>query len=185
MSYKWWLFTAISLFAIGLVFGLATSERISGLLAEERTNLEKLANILTSLPEPSLFALNFAKNVSAVLLSIVLSPILFLVPVLALLLNGWLLGIVSIMVIQEKSVGFLLAGLLPHGIFELTALFIGEAVALSFGAAVILALWKGKGVNLRQNLRQSLRFLALAFALFLLAAVIETYLTPLFLRWAT
>lgn len=184
MSFKWWLFTAISLFVVGLVFGLATYNRIPGLTAEETASLKNLTDMLVALPQPLLFLAIFLKNILAVLFSIILSPFFFLVPVFTLLLNGWLLGIVSIMVIQEKSVGYLLAGLLPHGIFELTALFIGEAAALSFGAAVILALWKGKVSHLRLSLRQNLKFLAPVIALFLLAAVIETYLTPLVLGLA-
>ncbi|MGE5271976.1 MAG: stage II sporulation protein M, partial [Thiohalocapsa sp.] len=39
--------------------------------------------------------------------------------------------------VSEYSVGYLLAGLLPHGIIELPALFIGEAAALGFGSAAM------------------------------------------------
>ena len=62
-------------------------------------------------------------------------------PILALVVNGWLLAFVSAVVAEEKSLGFVLTGLLPHGIFELPALILGEAAALSFGTAVILALF--------------------------------------------
>jgi len=65
------------------------------------------------------------------LISFALSPFFCLVPIVALIFNGGLLGFVSAMVIQEKSLGYLLVGLLPHGMFELPALIIGEAVALS------------------------------------------------------
>jgi len=49
---------------------------------------------------------------------------------------------VSAIIIQEKSLGFLVAGVLPHGIFEIPALIIGEAAALSFGFAVIMLLFR-------------------------------------------
>ena len=89
---------------------------------------------------------------------------------------------VSALVIQEKSLGYLLAGLLPHGIFELPAFIMGEAVALSFGTAVTLALFKKERRKLLlPNLRQNLRYLVVALTLFLPAAIIETYITPLFL----
>ena len=187
MSYKWWLFIAVLLFGIGfgsgLVLALTTPTSITSLLAEDVAALEQLADLLAALPQSSVFALIFIKNASAILISFALSPIFCLVPVIALFINGGLLGWVSALVIQEKSLGYLLAGLLPHGIFELPALIMGEAVAFSFGTAVILALAKKERRNLLlPNLRQNLRYLTIAIILLLPAAIIETYLTPLFLR---
>jgi len=182
MSYKRWLFVAIFLFGIGLILGLATPASINGLLSEDVAALEELAELLAPLPQSTVLVFILIKNVSAVLISFVLSPIFCLVPVIALIVNGWLIGLVSSIVIQEKSLGYLLAGLLPHGIFELPALIMAQAVALSFGTALILALFKKERRNLLlPNLKQNLRYLIVALALFLPAAIIETYITPLFL----
>lgn len=182
MSYKWWLLITIFLFGIGLGLGLATPAGTEALASEDITAFEELDELLANLPKSAIFVLIFIKNVSVVLISFVLSPILCLVPVMALTVNGWLIGLVSSTIIQEKSPGFLLAGLLPHGIFELPALIMGEAVALSFGTAVLLALFKKERRKLLlPNLRQNLRYLIIALALFLPAAIIETYVTPLFL----
>src|SRR3989338_9168208 len=119
MNFKWWLLTAVSLFAIGLVFGLSTYNRVPDLLAEETASLNTLTDMFMALPKPALFVAIFLKNLLAVLFSIILSPFFLLVPVLTLLLNGWIVGLISMAVVQEESVGFLLSGLLPHGIFEL------------------------------------------------------------------
>ena len=147
MSYKRWLFIAIFLFVVGLALGLATPISVTDILAEDNTALEELADLLAPLPESSVLAIIFIKNVSAILISFILSPIFCLVPVIALTVNGWLIGWVSATVIQEKSLGYLLAGLRPHGIFELPALIMGEAVALSFGTAALLALFKKERRN--------------------------------------
>ncbi|MBI2329140.1 MAG: stage II sporulation protein M [Chloroflexi bacterium] len=187
MSYKRWLLVAIFLFVVGfgggLTSGLANPEGIVGPFSEDIAGLEELAGFLASLPQSSVFLLILVKNTSAVLISFALSPIFCLAPVAALIFNGGLLGFVSAMVIEEKSLGYLLAGLLPHGIFELPALIIGEAVALSFGTAVLLALFKKeRRSQLRPHLRHNLRYLLVALGLFLPAAIIETYITPLLLR---
>ena len=183
MSYKRWLLIATFLFSIGLVLGLATPTTIAGLLAEDIADLEKLAEFVAVLPQSSVLVIIIIKNVSAILISLALSPIFCLVPVMALTFNGWLLGLVAASVIQEKSLGYLLAGVLPHGIFELSALILGEAVAFSFGTAVLLALFrKERRSLLLPNLRQNLRYLIIALTLLLPAAIIETYVTPLFLR---
>jgi len=186
MSYKQWLFVAIFLFGIGfgggLISGLASPGSIAGLFSEDVAALEEFASLLATLPQSSVFLFILIKNTSAVLISFVLSPIFCLVPVVALIINGGLIGFVSALVIQEKSLGYLLAGLLPHGIFELPALIIGETVALSFGTAVLLALIKKERRNqLLPHFRQDLKYLVVALALLLPAALIETYITPLFL----
>ncbi len=183
MSYKRWLLVAVFLFGIGLGLGLATPPGITSLLTEDMAALEEFADLLTPLPQSSMFLFILTKNVSAVLVSFVLSPILCLVPVMALTLNGWIVGWVSNIVIQEESLGYLLAGLLPHGIFEVPALIMAEAVALSFGTAMILTPFRKEGSQrLLSNLRQNLKYLIVAGGLFLLAAIIETYVTPLLLR---
>jgi len=182
MSYKRWLFITIFLFGVGLVLGLTTSAGIAGLLSEDIAALEELADSLALLPKSYILVVIFLKNVSVLLISFALSPVFCLVPVMALTINGWLLGLVSTTVIQEESLGYLLAALLPHGIFELPALIMGEAVALSFGTAVILAMFKKERRSLLPaHLRHNLRYLVIALALFLPAAIIETYVTPLFL----
>ncbi|MFC2013691.1 stage II sporulation protein M [Chloroflexota bacterium] len=181
MSYKRWIFVAIFLFGVGLAFGLAAPPSIVNLMSGEITVLEELGRILA--PFSVLTAIFiFIKNASALLLSFVFSPILCLVPILSLTANGWLLAFVSSIVVQETSLGFVLASLLPHGIFEIPALIIGQAAALSLGAMVIMALLKKKRRSLLlPNLKQNLKYLLLALVLLLPAAIIETYITPLLL----
>ena len=63
------------------------------------------------------------------------------------------------------------------------AFIIGEAVALSFGAALILALLKKeRRSQLVPHFRQNLKYLGIALALLLPAAIIEAYVTPLLLN---
>ena len=181
MSYKRWIFVAIGLFAIGIAVGLAIPTDIADFLAEDLATLEELGIIFGPF-QISTAIFIFFKNVSALLLSFIFSPILCLTPIIALLVNGLVLSFVSTLVIQEESLGLLLAALLPHGIFELPALIIGEAAALSFGAMAIVALIsKEKRSQLLPNLKRNLRYLVIAFALLLPAAIIETYISPLFL----
>ncbi len=182
MSYKRWIIIASLLFGAAFAFGLAAPASINSLLSDDIAALEELAALLAPLPQFVVFIIIFIKNVSVLLLSFILSPILCLMPILALTVNGWLLAVVSAVVTEEKSLGFLLAGVLPHGIIELPALILGQAAALSFGTAAILALFKKeRRTLLLPNLKQNLRYLLIAFTLLLPAAIIETYITPLLL----
>ena len=185
MSYPRWIFVAVFLFGIGLLLGFTVGLELPGgiddFLAEDLAALEQLAAILQPF-QVSTAVFIFLKNVSALLLSFIFRPILCLLPILTLTVNGWLLAFISAIVIEEESLGLLLAGLLPHGVLELPALIIGEAAALSFGAMVMLALFqKEKKKRLLFALKQNAKYLGIAIALLLPAAIIETYLTPLLL----
>ena len=181
MSYKRWIFISLFLFGSGLAFGLATPAG-TRLPPEYITAFEELSRILVPFKVYTAIFI-FMKNASSLLLSFIFSPILCLAPILALTLNGWIIAWVSNVVIQQESIGFLLAGLLPHGIFELPAFIVGQAAALSFGTTAIIALFKRERGNLLlSSLRQNSRYLILAFTLLLPAAIIETYITPLLLK---
>ena len=182
MSYRTWILVAVGLFAAGMVAGLAMPDDTADIFAGDLSVLEELARVLGPF-QLSTAAFIFLKNTSALVFSFILSPLLCLVPILALTVNGWLISFVSVTIIEQESVGLLLAGLLPHGIFELPALIIGEAAALSFGAMAIIAIAsKKRRCQLSPNLKKNIRYMVLAFALLLPAAIIETYITPLFLR---
>jgi len=179
MKYRWWIVIAIVLFGIGIIFGLAAPAGMASLLSEELAYLGEFGEVLAPFTFTT-FIFIFLKNAVALLVSFILSPIFCLMPILALVVNGWIVALVSTVVIEEESLGFVLAGLLPHGIIELPAFFIGEAAALSIGAMAVIALFKKeKRSLLLPSLKQNLKYLAIALALMLPAAVIETYVTPL------
>jgi stage II sporulation protein M len=179
LRYRWWIVIAIALFGIGIALGLADPLNLASLLSDELISLGELGGILAPFTF-SMFIFIFLKNVVTLLFSFVFRPILVIVPAATLLLNGWIVGLVSAIVTKQKSLGFVLAGILPHGVIELPALFIGEAAALSFGITAIIALFKKEKRGLfLPSLMQNLRYLALAVALMLPAAAIETFLTPL------
>ncbi len=183
MSYKRWNFIAILLFAIGLIFGLATPISVTSIISEDIAVLDEFGSMLTSLPPIFIFILIFAKNVSVLLFSFTLSPIFCLMPIMALTINGWMLAVISTIAVEKASLGFVLAALLPHGIIEIPALILGEAAALSFGTIVTLSLFnKEKRRLVLPSFKQNLKYLIIALALLLPAALIETYITPLFLR---
>jgi stage II sporulation protein M len=180
MSYRGWILVAVGLFATGVAFGLAIPDNFDSVFTEDVAAFEELAKILGPF-KLSTAGFIFLKNVSALLFSFIFSPLLCLVPAIALIANGGLLSFVSVTFVKQESVGLLLAGLLPHGVLELPALIIGEAAALSFGTMVIIALIsRRRRGQLAPNLKQNVKYMALAFALLLPAAIIETYITPLF-----
>ncbi|MFH1639098.1 MAG: stage II sporulation protein M [Chloroflexota bacterium] len=179
---KRWVLVALSLLGTGLLFGVASSSGRSVLFSEYVSYLSDLAELHPPFQAgTAIFILQ--KNVLTVLVSFILSPILCLVPVLALTVNGWFIGYVVSIALQKRSILFVLAGLLPHGILEIPAFILGEAAALSFGVMALTALMKKeRRKDLLPNLKQNLCLLGVSLALLVPAAVIETYVTPLFFK---
>jgi len=181
MSYKQWVIIAAGLFLLGMVLGLVMPATVSGMLTGDQLEmLRSLGRVLQPFTVTmALFV--FFKNVTALIFSFIFSPFLLLFPVIALTFNGWFLSFVAAMVVKETSLAFLLAGILPHGIFEIPAIVMGEAAALSFGSFALMCLFsKEKRPQFLPRLKLNLKYLLMAAAFLLPAAIIETYITPLF-----
>lgn len=192
MRYKLWVFIAAGLFVIGIGAGLILGAVTASTDTEPDVADDFLAEMIEALEElltafgpfqATTAVFIFINNAVTLFFSFIFSPLLCLLPVLVLLINSSLISFVSVTVIEEESLLYLLAGLLPHGIFEIPAIIIGEAAALSFGAMAMIALISKKRRHLLlPNLKQNLKYLLLALALLVPAAIIETFVTPLFLQ---
>ena len=182
MNYRTWLFISAGLFIFGLFLGLLVPTEGAGLFLEEAAALDEMAGIIAPLPQIAVFIFILLKNISVIVLSFVMSPLLCIIPVITLVINGGVIGLVSAIIVEEESLPFLLAGILPHGILELPALIMGEAVALSFGIAVLQGIFgKDKRDSIKSNVKNNLKYLAISAGLFLAAAIIETFVTPILL----
>jgi stage II sporulation protein M len=181
MKYRWWLIIAAGVFVISIFIGLTGPTMELGPISGETGALEQLAQIIATLPPLLSVLFIFIKNLMSLVLSFVFSPLLCLVPLFTLVVNGWLLGVVSVGVIQQKSLVYLLAGTLPHGIFEIPAFIMAEAVSLAFGVSLLTALIKRDKKPIITPLKTNIKYMAIAVALLVPAAFIEILVTPLLL----
>ncbi len=181
MRFKFWIVLAVCLFGIGIVLGLTVK---ADFITQEVAAIKEMGGMLGPF-RVSTAVFIFVKNVLTLLLSFVFSPILCLLPIFALMANGWLLSFVVAMAVQQRSLGFALTAILPHGIIEIPALIIGEAAALGFGALVILSLFKKEvRSQVLPGFKTYVKYLLLALALLIPAAFIEAFVTPLLIKGA-
>jgi stage II sporulation protein M len=185
MHFRYWILFASLIFIAGVAGGVVIASARPGgavdFLTGQISAIEKLSAMLGPF-QITTVVLIFFKNALAVVLGFLLSPILCLFPIFTLALNGVFLSFVSVMVVQQRSLFYLVAGILPHGIIEIPAVIIGEAAALSFGTMAISALFNSdRRKLLLPNLKQNLKYLTLALGLLVPAAIIETFVTPLVL----
>lgn len=121
----------------------------------------------------------FKNNVRNSLMALVLGIIFGIVPFVIAASNGLVLGMLAETVSRQQGVLFVVAALLPHGIIELPMVLVSVGIGLRLGHAVYLLL-KGMRIDITQELIQGMWFyVRWIVPLLLVAAVIESYLTPL------
>lgn len=185
IRFRVWVYIAAGIFILGLLLGawfaLNLPEDTVEFFSDELAYFEELGVGM----EPGTFIMFFfilVKNIGALVVTFALGPVLCLVPAASLLLNGALISLVGVLVAREESVGYVLAGLLPHGIIEIPAYIIGQAVAISMGFTLIAAIFSArKRLQLLPVFKTNARYMIIALILLVPAAAIETFLTPLLL----
>ncbi|HOT06742.1 MAG: hypothetical protein A4E45_01399 [Methanosaeta sp. PtaB.Bin039] len=140
---------------------------------------------IAALPPWKILIVIFAKNLLACAMAILLGLGLGLIPMLVVTSNGIVLGVVSYQVIHNQGVAYLAAGILPHGIIELPVVLVSIAMGLRLGHLLLLSLI-GEKTDLRKEAFLCVRFLLLwAAPLLLLAAAIESFITPIAISLAS
>lgn len=123
----------------------------------------------------------FRNNAFVSLLSLVLGLALGVFPILFIAFNGYFVGIICYVVSQQKGFLYILLALLPHGIIELPSVFLSASIGLRLGYHVFLYLI-GRPTELGREFILGIKFyLSWILPLLFLAAVIETFITPLVL----
>ena len=96
-----------------------------------------------------------------------------LFPITSAVVNGYLIGFIANHAVAEKGV-LVLWRLLPHGIFELPAVFISMGLGLKIGIGLL------KEENLKKNFVNALRvFVFVVLPLLIIAGIIEGVLVGL------
>ncbi|MFH1787314.1 MAG: stage II sporulation protein M [archaeon] len=173
---KKFIYVSIGVFFFFALIGffIPVSDSIKGQIIELlKEILEKTENMNSF----QLIRFIFFNNLQSSFLGMMLGVFLGIFPLITIILNGYLLGFVSLMAINEGGI-FVLWRLLPHGIFELPAVFISVGLGLKFG---IFIFQKDRVESFRNFLWNSLRvFLFIVIPLLIIAAIIEGILITLF-----
>ena len=166
---------------LGFVVGSLSPETVNTVLEQFMAMVED-AGIMDSDGNISPFGL-LTNNWSAMLLAVVYGfvPFLFL-PAISIVSNGLLIGLLAAWYHSNGiSMGLYLAGILPHGIFELPALVIaatcGVCLCRNMSRIVTSSPRRVPMVELLSNLLRVLLFLVMPMTV--VAAFLEAYVTPI------
>jgi uncharacterized membrane protein SpoIIM required for sporulation/ABC-type transport system involved in multi-copper enzyme maturation permease subunit len=163
---------------VSQIIANATPERIEALEAGIR-QMPDLSNLQGSIDAPFLF-LNNTRAVAFIFFAG-----LFSFGVLGILLYMLNIGVIGGLFALFELLGMqplpiFLAGVVPHGIFEIPALMIGSAMALYMGASIVTPqLGRSMGEVILELFADWVKiFLGVVVPLLAIAAVIEAYVTP-------
>lgn len=121
----------------------------------------------------------FLNNSFVGLLLVILGLVLGIAPLLIIVFNGFVVGVISRVVADEIGIFRVLLALLPHGIVELPMIFLAGGIGLRLGHQVLLSLI-GKQAGVKKEIRRGIIFyFRWVVPLLFVAAVIETFITPL------
>ena len=176
VSYMWVVMNVPAYFDL-------TPDRITEIRTFVAGNLTNLDTLGERLPAPVLFYHNARTTVAFLLLGLVsfgtLGLTLFLVN---MALVGGVMGAASLVGFSPWIV--FAVGVLPHGIFELSAVFLATAAMLKTGAQLVTPQAdKSLGEMLLVSLADWFRvFVGIVLPFLAIAAVIEIYITPILIK---
>jgi stage II sporulation protein M len=163
-----YVYTIIGIFFLATFFGFLFRANLTFLDELLRDLILRTQDLNT--PEITLFILQ--NNLQSALFSLILGIFLGLAPLFNTLTNGVVLGYV--LGIASAEAGFLIWWrLLPHGIFELPAIFISLGLGVKLGFTLFIKRSQVKK-ELRRRFYNSMNvFLMIVIPLLIIAAIIE------------
>jgi len=148
---------------IGLIFPYFFEDKILALI---KNLIDQTKDLSTS----ELIIFITSNNVKVAFFGIVLGILFGILPTLALIINGYVLGFVAYRAILEGGI-IVLWRLLPHGIFEIPAILISTAIGIKLGTDLR---------NLGKNFKSAIRiFIFIILPLLIIAGIIEGMLIGL------
>lgn len=168
---------ALVFFLLGGVLGFIFQAPLFGQILKE---IQRLASFAKNISPFLVFLLIFFNNSLAVFFIIFLGIGFGIIPILALVFNGGLLGLVASLEFYPWLL--FLAGTLPHGIIEIPALLLAGGLGIKIGKEVLTKIFSKKTTLKNDFSFAKSIFLKIILPLLFLSALIEAFATPLIIK---
>lgn len=174
-----YLRTSLAIFGAGFIIGLLIVDRFPPLTDYFQETIATFVKLFAGIPRFKLAGAIFFNNAVKTLLAIVLGIVLGIVPTIFLLANGIALGVAWSVSVATRGPWISLLSLLPHGVLELPAVFLGTSIGLSIGYHGVRRLAGNFEIHSGAEMVQGLRyFFTVIIPLLIAAAVVEAFITP-------
>lgn len=120
----------------------------------------------------------FFNNSVKGVLNIILGPLLGIYPLVFVVFNGFILGYTFALAASKTSLLIALLSVLPHGIIEIPAMIICNALGFKLAYTAIKSIMKRNG--LKREFKRGIKiFVYLVIPMLFIAAIIEVLITPI------
>ena len=169
---------SVLLFGVGTVVGLTVVYYFPGLGDYFKDTIAAFVKTFAGMSRLKLAGAIFVNNVAKTLLAILLGVLLGIVPGFFLLANGVALGVAWSLSASVRGAWFSLLSLLPHGILELPAVFLGTSIGMLIGVEALKHLTGKSEARIGAELASGLRFFCTVIVpLLFVAALVEAFIT--------
>lgn len=127
---------------------------------------------------PVISTMIMTNNMKVAILAFVSGITFGLVPIYVLLFNGLLVGALAAVYYQADSSYAFWAYILPHGVIELTAIFIAGGAGLHMGYRLLVPGRYARKYQFLEGAKESAQLLLATLPLLFVAGIIEGYITP-------
>jgi stage II sporulation protein M len=171
-------------FGIGVAAGMSVLTWFPQAAAGVEGSVSEFVQMAHGLGPLGLFIFIVVNNVVKAAVMMCLGIVFGLVPILFLVSNGIVLAVAAAVMAERAGALAAVAALVPHGIIELPAVLLAAAAGLRLGAVAIERV-RRPATDIKTELVKAWRFfLALILPALVVAAVIETVVTPFILMMA-
>jgi stage II sporulation protein M len=173
-----YLLASTGLLIAGALLGVAIAARAPDISGARREALGEFVGFFAALPTPLLALAIFLNNAVKTLVVILAGVLAGILPLVFLLINGYVLGIVFHATLQTKGLWAFLIAVVPHGVLELPAVLLGTSIGLMMGARAIRRFIKKENIEISPQLARGVRFFATVIVpLLVVSALIEAFIT--------
>ncbi|MDD1697237.1 MAG: stage II sporulation protein M [Methanoregula sp.] len=128
-----------------------------------------------------IFVKLFLNNLEACILLFLGGASFGILTIFIITLNGILIGAIMEIVHKDHSIGFVVAAILPHGIFEIPAFIISGAIGILLAQSLINEWYTG--TDTAEDAKKFARiFILYVLPLVAIAAFIEAFITPIIIH---
>ena len=167
------------LFLLGGIIGYLSGIFAPNQIEEVRSSLEGYGEVFNNYTTIQIFFYILLNNTLVLLGVMLLSVLAGVVAAVFSLTQGFLIGVIVFLTIGTHSVAAILIGILPHGVFELPALFITLGIGFLLGRWFLQRLGGKRATPITADLRRAFELFAVViFPLLIIAAAIEAFFTP-------
>ena len=174
------------IFLIGIILGVLMASSLESIMQEQLEFIQEIGEKITS-HDNILYGpwYIFWNNLKAAIMLAITGIFFAIIPIAGLMMNGLLVGMILAISGQGllTTILLVLAGILPHGIFEIPAILIAGGLGLKLGQV----LWKplpnmSRLDSIKAVYLEIYQVMTLIIVLLIVAALVEGLITPVILQ---